>query len=528
MADITTNAIPSPDGRTHSKYPNGGAPEEGWQIPPANRVGQKLPLSLVHPQADVSTFAFAAHRKASTEHTYRTRVTVQGGEMPFKMELVNAPAGATIVGEFTRIADPFVAGVTLHTRPDDYGVVTWPNSTGTGIFEVLITDQSGATITAEWTAETDDAAFVYLDAFDGSDAADGSFATPLKTFSVGLWKGSDVDATYANKIATYKTGTYPIYAAAPGDFAGIDVGIKPRSHIAIESGVVFDVSTGHFYGNTDNLAFYNITFDGTYPSVANCRIIEISSKGENFFFDSLIFRNHTTAGTNPIDNPACIETRDASSFASNISVINVTNEPTTLFQQVCFYSAKNILIEGCTAENINHQTPNAPRWLHIKDDCWDVSIRFGHGTATDETELISMSNQQSAGLLAANQEVCYNYVEGSGYIVEGSTIGWNQAAVQVGIGNAANTHQYRNTAKSNIDVVRCESFITGGDDVILSADIWIGTNYIFSQSADGYDDEVAPLSQQLLAADVDASGALTETNGARTAYLGIRGQEIAS
>jgi hypothetical protein len=527
--DIAVDLVPNFDGRVDPDYPDGDrSPTVGdWQLPIGNRVGQKLPLSLVHPQPDVDTFAYASHRKASTNHTYRTRVTIQGGEMPFKMELVTAPAGATIVGEFTRANDPIVAGMILHSRPDDYGEVSWPNATGTGTFEVLVTDQSGATVTVEWTAETDDTAFVYLDAVDGSDAADGSFATPLKTFNVGLWKSSDVDSTYANKIVCYKTGTYQINAASSGDYAAIDAGIKPRGHIAIESGVIFDMSTGHFYCNTDNIAFYDVVFDACYALADNCRIIEISSKGENFFFDTLTFQNHTTAGTNPTDNPACIETRDASSFANNISVINVINETTTLFQQTCFFSSKNILIEGCSAVDINHQTPNAPRWQHIKDDCWDVSIRFCHGTATDATELISMSNQQSVGLLAANQEVCYNYVEGSGYIVEGATIGWNQAAVQVGIGNAANTHEYRNTVKSNIDAIRCESFITGGDDVILTADIYIGTNYVYSQSADGYD-EVAPLAEGLLTADVDSAGALTDTNGARTAWLGTRGHEVAS
>jgi len=180
-------------------YKGGDRLDGDWQIPLANRVGQKLPLSLVHPQSDLNTYAFALHRKASANHTYRTRVTVQGGEMPFKMELINAPAGASIVGEFTRTPDPIVPNVTLHTRPDDYGVVTWPNASGTGTFEVLITDQTGSTVTAEWTAETDETAFVYLDAIDGSDAADGSFATPLKTFPTGLWKNSDVDSTYADK-----------------------------------------------------------------------------------------------------------------------------------------------------------------------------------------------------------------------------------------------------------------------------------------------------------------------------------------
>ena len=98
--------------------------------------------------------------------------------MPFRMTFIQSPIGATISGEFDIAEDSIVSGTYVHTRPEDYGVVTWPNASGTGTFEVLIEDQSGATTTALWTVETDDTAFVYLDAVDGDDSNDGSFASP--------------------------------------------------------------------------------------------------------------------------------------------------------------------------------------------------------------------------------------------------------------------------------------------------------------------------------------------------------------
>ena len=150
---LTTTVLQSADGSYNPDYPAGDKPVTSWQLPMASRVGQKLPLSLIAPQSDASTPAFAAHRKASTNHDYTTRVAVQGGEMPFRMTFIQSPIGATISGEFDIAEDSIVSGTYVHTRPEDYGVVTWPNASGTGTFEVLIEDQSGATTTALWTRD---------------------------------------------------------------------------------------------------------------------------------------------------------------------------------------------------------------------------------------------------------------------------------------------------------------------------------------------------------------------------------------
>src|SRR6187431_3374183 len=87
-----------------------------WKIDSEHRVGQKLPLRLIYPRPDVETPVYALHRKASANWTYKTRICIQGGEAPFKYELISGPASATIAGEMNRTPDP-VTGLVSHTLP---------------------------------------------------------------------------------------------------------------------------------------------------------------------------------------------------------------------------------------------------------------------------------------------------------------------------------------------------------------------------------------------------------------------------
>ena len=118
----------------------------------------------------------------------------------------------------------------------------------------------------------------------------------LQTFPNGLWQNSDAVAAYEDQIVCFKTGTYDIYASSTTDYPSINAGVKPISYIGIEANVVFNMDNTHFFANTDNLTFKNIIWDGCDVTAANCRLLQVSTKGDNYMFDGLTYRNQNNTG----------------------------------------------------------------------------------------------------------------------------------------------------------------------------------------------------------------------------------------
>lgn len=496
------------------------APAGSWAIATAYRIGQKLPMRLIYPRPNGETSQYASHRKANSNWEYTARICVQGGEPPFKFEIINGPVSSTIVEEFDRAVDS-ATGLVLHTIPSWYATVRWASPVGNTSWEVLITDQSGSTITALWTTQTDNTAFVVLDAVDGNDSNPGTFASPIKTFVSGLWKSSAVDATFANKIAAFKTGTYPIYQTIPNQNVSINDGVKPKSYIAIEAGVIFDTSQGHFFVNTGDVSFEGMYLRGSRSDQDDNRIIQVSTKNANYLFSKLTF-GQQTFGLTGFDNPSCIVFMDDVTYSQNISVVDCQLLPTAAMQLICTFSCDGVLIENNSCLDLNLSAPNGDRVLHAKDDTKNVSVRFNSVTGAFPGSAIRMSNQQNAGMLALNQEVIFNYVKTTSVDWEGAPIIWNQNAT--GQPNAANTHCSRNTIVSPTYAHVCREWL-GGDKTKISGEAYIapGGNVLGTGS-----ELVVPASVVLLAGDIAVDGKLTNATGKRNQQLGKIGFEIAS
>jgi len=102
------------DGARDASMPDAGPPVGEWTIPMGQRVGQKLALYPLYPRPDAETSPDAYHRRAHTQIRYRVVIGVQGGEWPFRYELVDAPAGAAFLqSELVRSTDAATGGV-LH------------------------------------------------------------------------------------------------------------------------------------------------------------------------------------------------------------------------------------------------------------------------------------------------------------------------------------------------------------------------------------------------------------------------------
>ncbi len=492
-----------------------------WQLDSEYKEEQKLPLRVIYPRPDAETNASALHRKASAKWAYKTRICIQGGAAPFKFEFLSSPSSATIVGEFTRTIDP-ATSLTVHSMPDNYATVVWPQPSGTGTFVVKVTDQSGATTNVSWTVQTDESAFVVLDAVNGKDNNSGTWESPLATVPTGLWKNSATDATFADKIAVFKNGTYAIYQSVPNTNIGIDAGIKPRSFIAIEDKVVFDMRKGHIFVNTGDVAFVGMEFRGARTDVADNRIIQVSTKKSNYLFWKLKFSEQTTVGTAGTDNPSCIVFMDDVVYSHNIAVVDSELLPTASVQLICTFSCDGVLVENNKILNVNLPASNGAKGIHGKDDTKNITIRFNKLTGASASGMIVMSNQQNVGMLASNQEVCYNYVTTTTQNWESGPVAWNQSASVTA--NAANTHCYRNTIVSQAYALSAASW-NGGDAVKMSGTAWVASQAFCYYK--GYQ-EILPANVKLTTSDLNADGTINNSTSKRTMYLGKVGFEIAS
>ncbi len=495
-------------------------PVGNWAIATPYRIGQKLPMRLLHPRPDVETSQYACHRKANTNWAYRARICVQGGEPPFKFEIISGPVGSVITEEFARATDP-ATGLIVHSLPTDYATVRWSSPSGNASWDVKITDQSGQIINATWTTQTDNTAFLVVDTALGNDVNPGTFASPVKTFVSGVWKSSATDATYANKIIAFKAGVYPIYQTIPNQNISINEGVKSKSYIAIESGVIFDTTQGHIFVNTGDITFSGIHLRGSRNDQQDNRIIQISNKNSNYLFEKLTF-SQQTFGTQGFDNPACIVFMDDSNYGHNISIVDCTLLPTAKMQLICTFASDGVLIENNDLRDLDFPVSNGDALIQMKDDTKNATIRFNVGTGQALDGIIRMSNQQNAGMLALNQEVIYNYIKTTSVDWESAPIIWNQNAT--GQPNAANTHCARNTVVSPT-YAHCTREWLGGDKTKMSGEAWVAPGGFMVGT--GFEN-VLPVSVALTAGDLDANGKLTNATGKRNQHLGKIGFEIAS
>ena len=358
---------------------------------------------------------------------------------------------------------------------------------------------------------------------NGNDANAGTWNSPLASIPKGLWKNSNTDATYANKIAVFKRGTYPVYSTIKNTSCSINPGVKPRSFLAVESDVIFDTSEGHFYVNTGDVAFVGIEFNGSRNDLENNRIIQVSVKESNYLFWNLKFSNQRY-GTNTVahDNPACIVFMDSNIYTHNIAIVDCELMPTSAMQLICTFSCDGILVENNKAINVNQALSNGSTFIHLKRDSKNVTVRFNVLSGIAPSGMIRMSNAQKEKMRAFNQEVCYNYLESSIIEWEAGLIIWNQNATVTS--NASNTHCYRNTIICPNFAISTRSW-NGGDDVKLSGNAYVATNLVFGNV--GYQ-EVAPANIKLLATDLNFDGTINNSAGKRILYAGKHGFEILS
>lgn len=499
-------------------YPDGdrGAPAGDWQVASGYFIGAKFSPVIISPQPDDADTGYY-WRWCTANDDYKVRVVVQGGAPPFKFELLQAPSGATIVDEFDRST---VGSFTVHSYPTDYGVITWANPTsGTHTFQVRVTDQSGNVDTVTWTATLDETKFVWVNASTGSDSNDGSFASPLQTFNVGLWNSSDANTEFAGRIAKFYTGTYTVNDGTTDSNATLNRSNKPIAYMKVDGeSPVFDMHTGHFansgVGACDGITFYGITFDGGRDDVSDARLISVGNADDVLFWGNTI-RNTGAASASGSDNPCVLWLSDlGASQRSRISIVDNVIASTADLQLFVAFTNDYIVEENSSYTNVPGLSCS-----NMKDGNRYATRRFCSVTGNASTTAFFWQNQGSPNQF---QEDCYNivyatYTGGSPNATALSV--WNQQT-----GSESDMHSYRNTiaAINGASGSYAIRFYDADENVNTQ-----GNLYVSSQSnpilGTAYTDGT-PTSEEVASTDFDISGHLTEA--ALSSYAG-KGATIA-
>ncbi len=187
-------------GQTSPGTPSNPSPSQpaNWQLPAGHFIPAKMPMHMVYPRPDNETSSYARHRFAYPNIRYEIPVGVQGGAWPFKYELVQAPAGATI-GE-------------VHGSVN-YGSISWvAPASGSYTFEVKVTDQELNSVSTLWQVSVDATMFVFIqDGYTGNKV--GTINAPLEDIA-DWYKGNQNDATYHDKIVVFRGGKYNLVGDA--------------------------------------------------------------------------------------------------------------------------------------------------------------------------------------------------------------------------------------------------------------------------------------------------------------------------
>lgn len=270
--------------RSNGKYSS--APH--WPIRSAYRMpAAKMAYRLISPRPDSDTQAHARQKWAHPDMIYEVAVVLQGGNWPYKYEIVTAPTGATIGSYFNKDEKGLL---------NQYGNVSWQPtaSIGSHTFEIMVTDCDGVEFTVTWSVTIDATKFIFIqDGYAGTKV--GTITQPLEDWS-DWYKNDADDATYLGKIIVFRGGNYTligdtVHAAPnaalksttksgqligfPGEVATIDCGSgKIQTATAMHDLYIShlrwvnarnDVANAHYFYLTnecDRSTFFKNHFDG--------------------------------------------------------------------------------------------------------------------------------------------------------------------------------------------------------------------------------------------------------------------------
>lgn len=393
--DLPLNVI---GGRAQGSYPAIN-PDNSW------RIAEPFRLLRVDTMRQVTHLpesgSYAAWRLASTKHQNVKRVAWRGGSPPFRFSVF---LDGVLVQETVWVRTQSAVNPAMydHSYPvSGYDHVFQPSISENGTtlnYVYLVESQDGQALVINAPTQVDDSRFKYFapSASGGNNANAGTFEAPLETFGYGY-------ASVANAntfIYCYKAGTYSVNNGTPNNNAAFD-STHCKSHIGIESGVVFDVSTGHFSGGTSDIYISNCTVTGGRASQSDVRQFDLSNPCARLHVHNVI-GDHTVTGTVGNDNPACFMLWNVGpSWHTDIAFTDCRLTDASTSQFVVLFNCDGWLIENFTSTGANASSPNGAQHLHPKSGCKNGTIR--HSSIVGQA-----ANSGLVGVPSQDWNLCQN------------------------------------------------------------------------------------------------------------------------
>jgi hypothetical protein len=383
-------------------------------------------LEIIQPRPSLDTKN--RFYKAYPDLEYNVRLSVIGGDFPYRFELTSAPSGMTIDGR---------------------GEITWPKPTASGSpysVSTIVTDAQAITTSVSWTITVTTSGFRFIDAVNGTAAESGgtgAIENPWKSLK-DMYEGDNYASkganSYAGEFVYWREGRYIMdaYKEGSGGPAGglrIPLGgnLKPQVWLAYPGEMpVLDLSAAHLLISTGGTDAY---FDGLEFDInGNQRKmgVQIDSSASRITFRKNKFHGITNAVTGGNSSLIFISRADVGDYYTIQD--NEFYDVGTNGYGVLGYWARNVLIENNTLHHIN-QHPISPK---AGTDRWFIRSNLMYNNPTNS---INVQYAGAIGVDSGNMEISYNLVGFGGGLVK---VNGNQAAV----GNPM--YMFRNTLLAGV------------------------------------------------------------------------------
>ena len=398
-------------------YPIGGIFKSGnpdissstdWMVAASRRFDAPTTMKVVYPPQGANEQQYDAHKWADTKSEYSVRICIRGGEPPLRVIQILQPEwaqlGSGVVAQDFVKASASVPATYEFTIPSFYMTVKGtPSATGGFSFSYIVMDQTGATVSVNWSGSVDDSGRIkYLDAVSGSDTNSGTFELPFQTWPK-MWNLANADQ-YIFKL---KSGTYTVSDGSGGN-ANFGTG-KPRAIIGLNASTTnLDMSAALISGASDNIVIKNLTISGAPAASANPKQIGFNNRASGAHICGVRFS--TRVGTDGGDNPCGIFFPDVGATKSiNVSVVDCELLSTSTSSLAVYFSCEDLLEENNVCAGVAFPQTNGSLVSHFKGRIVNATQRFCNYSADSNNGLVWVSNQNPED--CANIElVCSRYV----------------------------------------------------------------------------------------------------------------------
>lgn len=512
------------DTNISSGFPN--STNKNWVIADGYRLTTSRDMYPVYPKQTVAS-SMAAFKWADTSTIYKIRPTWRGGHPPYRVTVFKAPTGAQlngvsfsgseIVQEYTRTLDATTTRY-IHDLPNNFCELTHQFQIGdvgqTFEWGIVVHDQNNRTISIQWTTQVSNTNVKYFDSVAGNDANDGSFATPYQTAAFGY-----ALANAQNYIFKFKDGSYAINS----DFAITST--KCKSWIGVGDAVSFDMTAGLFSSGVDDQLFMGINFTGAKLDAPDTFNHKYNLVSRCTFHDCTF--NNNFVGTVNTDNSAAIAFWGNTTLEhQDISITNCNQLSTVKSQMLTMFDVNGVIVENCHVSNAAYDpgSGGGSKFLHVKDETKNITIRHCTASGTSERGLISFSNQ--GPIQCDQQELLFCAVDNLGAPANNGPYVWNDQSVAT---PCKGTNQYiqRCTAIAHTQTpLWFRSLGSGGEPVNIEGILYSTTNALILEGGSNGGTYMGHPSVQVPAAKLNTN--YTMTDDIKGDNLGITGHQIAS